>query len=399
MLAPRVWAEIDLDAVGRNLRFFRDRLDPLTRICAVLKADAYGHGAVPVARRLVDEGIDMIGVGDGSEAIELRQAGITECPILILGAVVAREIPGIVKHGISVCVHSFDRVRNLEEAASALESRIRVHLKVDTGMARFGVSPKVVRELAREILASPHLDLEGVCTHLSCADEADGRFSRDQVMVFRHVLGQLRASQIDPEFAHAANTAAVLNGADGADPCFDMVRLGIGLYGIDPAGLRGGRELEPALSLRTQIIFLKDHEAGTPIGYGRTHRTAVPTRIATMPIGYDDGYPYSLGGRAWVLVRGQRAPVVGRITMDYTMVDVGHIDGVRVGDTVTLVGRDGQDGIRMTDLARWAGTIPYEIPCRLGRRVARMYRPEESVPEPVPATIEPASETVTPVLP
>jgi alanine racemase len=394
MESPRVWADVDLDAVARNLALVGSRVDRLTRILAVLKADAYGHGSIPIARRLVREGIDMIGVGDSSEAIELRQAGITDTPILILGAAVASELPMIVRHDVSVCVHSFDRVRLLDRGARALGGRIRVHMKVDTGMGRLGVSPTVALDLAREILASPHLALEGVCTHLSSADEPDGRFSQDQIQTFRAVLAELKAADIEPEYVHAANTAAVFNGAAQENPCFDLVRCGIALYGIDPASLRGGDDLEPVLSLRTQIIFLKDHPPGAAIGYGRTHRTIVPTRIATLPIGYNDGYPFSLGGRARVLIRGRRAPVVGRISMDYATVDVGHIEGVCVGDTVTLIGEDGDDRILMTDLADWAGTIPYEIPCRFGRRVTRIYRPDETIPSGVPAELEPKQAEV-----
>ncbi len=361
----RVWAEIDLDAIARNLSLVRERIDGLTRVLAVLKADAYGHGAIRVARRLVHEGVDMIGVGDSSEAIELRRAGITDTPILILGAVVAGEVPMIIAHDISVCVHSFDRARTLDEEARRRGARIRVHLKVDTGMGRLGVSPTIACDLAIWLQASAHLALEGVCTHLSSADERSGDFSRKQVLLFQKVLSELRAATIDPEYVHAANTAAVFNGASGPNPCFDLVRCGIGLYGVDPARFRGGEFLEPVLSLRSQIIFLKDHPARTPIGY-------------------NDGYPYSLGGRAWVLIRGQRAPVVGRITMDYTMVDVTKIRGVQVGDTVTLIGSDEGDQIRLTDVAEWASTIPYEIPCRLGRRVARVYSPLEAAPEPEP---------------
>jgi alanine racemase len=388
MEAPRAWAEIDLDAIARNLGVLRGRLEKVTRVLAVLKADAYGHGAIPIARRLVSEGVDMIGVGDSSEAMELRRARIG-APLLILGTVVASEVRKVIAHDVAVCVHSFDRVHLLQRAARALGRRVRVHLKVDTGMGRLGVSPRVAVALAREILSSPNLSLEGVCTHLSSADEPDGRFSRDQITRFRWVLEELREeAKVDPDYVHAANTAAVLNGAGDEDPCFDMVRCGIGLYGIDPAGLRGAGDLEPALRLRTQVIFLKDHAGGTPIGYARAHHTSRPTRIATIPIGYSDGYPYSLGSKAQVLVRGRRAPVVGRITMDYTMIDVGHIPGVRVGDIVTLVGRDGGEEIRMTDVARWAGTIPYEIPCRLGRRVARIYRPDEEPPRTVPSEEE-----------
>jgi alanine racemase len=379
MDAPRVWAEVDLDAIAANLSLIRSRIPPYTRVLAVLKADAYGHGAVRVARRLRQEGVDMIGVGDSSEAIELRQAGV-EGDILILGAVIASEAARVIRHDISVSVHSFDRVRLLEKAARAMGRRLRVHLKIDTGMGRLGVSPSVARELARRIHSSAHLSLEGICTHLSCADEPDGRFSGEQVRRFRRVLMEIRElDRIDPEYVHAANSAAIFHGADGQSPCFDLIRCGIALHGINP-GFRGADELRPALSLRTQVIFLKDHAEDTPIGYGRTHRTGRPSRIATLPIGYNDGYPYALAGRAEVLVRGRRAPVVGRISMDYATVDVTDIPDVVVGDRVTLVGRDGDDEILMTDVARWAGTIPYEIPCRFGRRVARLYRPEEPFP-------------------
>ena len=396
---PRVWAEIDLDAIARNLARVRERAGPITRVLAVLKADAYGHGAIPIARRLVAEGIDMIGVGDSSEAIELRRAGLADVPILILGAVVPAEAGLVVEHDISVCVHSFDRLRLLRETASALGRTVRVHLKVDTGMGRLGVAPPVATEMAREILAEGSVTLDGVCTHLSSTDHPDPSFTRRQLEQFRGVLAELDALGIRPEYVHAANSAALMNGVAGGggiDPRFDLVRVGVALYGFDPGGMAGADELEPALSLRTQVVFLKDHPEGAPIGYGRTYVTDRPTRIATLPIGYNDGYPFALGNRATAIVRGRPVPVVGRISMDYTTIDVGDVPGVSVGDVATLIGRDGDERIRLEELAELAGTIPYEIPCRLGRRVWRIPVSPDGI---VPAGPEPARIAAEPCCP
>jgi alanine racemase len=370
MWNPRVWAEIRLDCIRRNLREVRRALSPAVEIMAVVKADAYGHGAAPVARALLDAGAARLGVGDSTEAIELRAAGIT-APIHVLGALVEREVEDVIYHGITPTIHSLDRVRLLDEKARGMRRRLAVHLMVDTGMGRLGVRPESAGEILAAIAERPHLRLEGVATHLSSPGK-DRDFTAEQIARFRGVLESARARGLGAERAHAAASLGIFLYPESH---FDLVRPGGALYGIDPGGLEArGIALEPALSLRTQVVFLKSVEAGAPIGYGATWRAPRATRIATLPCGYDDGYPYSLSGKgACVLVGGRRAPVVGTVTMDYLTVDVGDCPEVRVGDTATLVGRDGDEEIKIVDLARLAGTIPYAISCQLGKRVRKIY--------------------------
>ena len=367
----RVWAEIDLAALGRNLDHVRGRLPESTKVLAVLKADAYGHGAVPVARHLESLGISMIGVGDSREALELRDAGIA-APLLVLGAIVPGEMEAILRNDIATCIHSQERAGLLADVARALGTRARVHLKVDTGMGRLGVSPAVARALAKTIAANPHLVLEGLCTHYGSAASPVPFHTADQLTTFVRLLEEIRADGLRPQFVHASNSAAVFS---TLREHFNMVRVGLALFGIDPGNLPvGERPVEPVMSLRAQVVFLKDLPQGTPVGYNRTHVTRRRTRAAVLAAGYSDGIPYALSNRSYVLVRGERAPIVGAVSMDYTTIDVTDVPGARVGDDATIVGESGKRRIRVEDLARTIGTIPYEIPTRLGRRVARIPR-------------------------
>ena len=337
---------------------------------AVLKADAYGHGAVPAARRLLRDGVDMIGVGDSSEAIELREAGIT-APLLVLGAIVPGEVEKVVAYGVAASIHTQGRLELLSQAAAALGKKAPVHLKVDTGMGRLGASPAMAIPLAREIAASPHLAYEGLATHYASASSPVPFQTSSQFETFRSVLAELAKENLVPPLVHASSTAAMLG---ALREHFTMVRIGGGIWGVDPGNLEGsGVPLRPALSLRTQVILLKDFPAGSPVGYHRLYETGRASRIATLPIGYNDGYAWGLGNRASVLVRGRRAPVVGAVSMDYTTIDVTDVPGIEVGDVVTLIGRDGDEEIRVEDLARLLRTTPYEITCRLGKRVVRVH--------------------------
>jgi len=365
----RVWAEVDLDRIAANYRFLREQAGGV-EIMAVLKADAYGHGVVPIARRLVEEGAAMIGVGDSSEAFELREGGIV-APILILGAIVPGEAEKVVAYDIATCIHSFSRAMQLSAAAVAQNRTATVHLMVDTGMGRLGVTPSRAPELATEIVALPHLELTGIASHYASAASPIPIQLEQQFNEFSDVVRAVAAVGIEPGIVHASNTACLFS---PLREHFSMVRLGIGLLGINPGNLDDAdRRLEPSLALRTQIIFMKDFPGGAPIGYHRTWVTRRPTRIATLPIGYNDGLSWQLGNRAAVLIRGVRAPIVGAISMDYTTVDVGHIKDASVGDVVTIIGKDGDEEIRVEDVATAARTIPYEVTCRLSRRVVRKH--------------------------
>ncbi|MHC4849527.1 MAG: alanine racemase [Planctomycetota bacterium] len=368
MQSRRVWAEVDLDAITRNLHRLRFLAGPKRRVIAIVKANAYGHGAVPIAWHLASQGVDMLGVGDSQEAIELREAGIS-IPIVILGAIVPGEMTAVVAHDIEVTVHSGERVRLLEREARRASRPVRVHLKVDTGMGRLGCSPGRAAELATIIHQSEFLHFVGLCTHFSSVGAAPDEFTQGQVALFESVSRSIADAGVPLPPRHAAASSASLT---RVAEHLDLIRPGLALYGIgpDPALQEG---IFAALTLKTQVIFLKDLPAGAPVGYFREHTTSQATRVATLPVGYNDGYPWRLKDRGEVLIRGRRAPVIGRVSMDYLSIDVGQIPGVSVGDEVTLLGTSGERTISAFELAERSGTIPYEILTRLGKRVARVY--------------------------
>lgn len=368
MLHERTWADIDLDALTHNLAVVREQAGPGVDVMLVLKADAYGHGAVPVAWHLMRQGVACLGVGDSTEALELRAAGVTG-PILILGALVAGEMEDVIRGGIRVTVHSGDRVRALAAAAERSQSRVGVHLKIDTGMGRLGCKPERARGIAREVRRSALLELEGICTHLASTSARRAEATAKQVERFRRALSELEREGLRPRWRHAYASGALWA---GLRPDFNLVRPGMAVYGVGPSEAASGR-LVPALAWRTQIVFLKDHRRGAQIGYEGTWTAKRPSRIATLPVGYNDGYRFAFSNKAEVLVRGIRCPVVGRVSMDYVCVDVTHVPGTSVGDVATLLGGDGQERIGVEELATLAQTIPYEIFCGIGRRVRRVY--------------------------
>ncbi len=393
----RVWAVVDLDALARNLAAIRARSHAarVTRsgqvpevaeverrersIMLVVKADAYGHGAVAVAHAAVRCGVTALGVGSSAEALELRQAGVC-APILVLGTLVEDEAAPCVRHDVEIGLHSRDRCQRLEALCDRLGSTARVHLNVDTGWGQLGMPPGPALELLEHVHRSSHLQLAGVMTHFSSSAGADDPLTRSQIARFEAFLDQARERSLPTGRVHAANSAFLFSG--GA-PLYDMVRPGIAAYGILPGSLAAG-ELEPVLSVETQVVFLKDLQRGASVGYDSTWRATQPTRIATLPVGYKDGLPFRLSNAGEVLVRGRRAPILGRISMDYVTVDVSHIPDVRVGERVTLLGSQDGDTLTVQDIARAAGTIPYEITCALGRQVPRYFRESGPVPDAAP---------------
>ncbi len=369
MLHARTWAEIDLCALERNLARVRAGQPPQTDVMLVVKADAYGHGAVPVSWHLLQHGVTCLGVGDSSEALELRAAGIT-APIVVLGAVVAGELEDVVRGNIAVTVHSGDRVRTLRRMLKRTGGRVGVHIKVDTGLGRLGCAPQRVLGIAREVKRSRGIELEGISTHLAKTTPGGGEDAELQLTRFRRVLSALEKEGMLPTWRHVYASGGILSDLPTE---FNLIRPGLAVFGVPPYP-RKRTELEPALNWRTQIVFLKDHRRGARIGYGGTWRTPRKARIATLPVGYNDGYRFAFSNRAEVLVRGVRCPVVGRVSMDYTTIDVTHVEGAAVGDVVTLLGADDEERVSAYELARHASTIPYEILCGIGRRVQRSYR-------------------------
>ncbi|MFM7280431.1 MAG: alanine racemase, partial [Planctomycetia bacterium] len=328
MDAYRVKAEINLDALEHNLREIRLTAGSGVRVILVVKADAYGHGAKAIANHALRCGIDALGVGTSAEALELRESGV-RVPILVLGTIIDSEVADCLRHSVHIVLHSTDRAAMLQSLASSMGVRAKVHLNVDTGMGRLGVPPARALELLRLVRSSPNLDLAGVMTHVSASDGALSASTREQARLFEGVLREARAERLLRGWIHMANSASIFT---GLKPLYDTVRPGISAYGTLPGDLAAAQRLQPILSLRTQIVFLKDVPAGTPIGYSSTWRAPRATRIATLPIGYHDGLPWALGNVGEVLVRGLRAPIVGRVSMDYITVDVGHVPGASVGD-------------------------------------------------------------------
>lgn len=368
---PFVWVEIDLDSLRHNLRVLRGRSRRSgADVLAVVKADAYGHGMAEVARALYGEGVRFFGVATLEEALRLRRT-LKKADILVLGSFHAHQLPLYKKHGIRPTVSSLEDLRAAERAAR-LGGPLTLHIKVDTGMGRLGVWHEEALRLFGRARRSTRVRVEGVYTHFSSADETDGFFTKLQLHRFEAVLEKVRAMGLRPRYVHAANSLGL---ARFERSHLNLVRPGIMLYGLNPGGGRTKRlRLKPVLSLKARISFLKDVSAEQPLSYGRTYQTDRPTRIATLPVGYSHGYRVGLSNKGFVVVKGKRCPVVGRVTMDQTLVDVGGVPGARRWSVVTLLGRDGKSHVSAEELAALSGTIPYEVVCALHSRIPRVYK-------------------------
>jgi alanine racemase len=363
-------AVVDLSCIAHNVRALRAVTAPEVRQMAVVKADAYGHGAVPVARTAMEAGADWLGVALVEEGLQLREAGLS-APILVLGAIFAGDAEAAVAASLSVAVWDRESALALEAAGRAAGTPAPVHVKVDTGMGRLGIRPDEAAEFAFWIAGLPGLRLEGVFSHLAAADEADLGFARRQLAELRGVLAAMSGRGVRVGLRHVANTAATIALPDSH---LDLVRTGIGLYGLHPSpAVPHTVELRPAMSLRTRIAQLKSVGPGVPLSYGATFVTRRPSRIATLPVGYGDGYPRLLSNRGEVLLHGRRAPIVGRVCMDMLLADATEIPGVETGDEAVLFGRQGDEVIGAEELAEAVGTIHYEITCGVGSRVPREY--------------------------
>lgn len=364
--------EIDLSAIRHNLDEVRQAVGPERKILAPVKANAYGHGMLPVARAALEAGASMLGVAYLDEGIALRQAGIA-APVLIFGSELPEGAPEIVRWGLTATLCTYELARALSEAAMRLRRNAVVHIKVDTGMGRIGLKVEEIRSFLQRISELPGVVVEGIYTHFATADgTGDGEFVLAQMEHFRRVVGQLRREGLNLPVAHAANSAAVLRYPSAH---LDMVRPGIMIYGLEPfPGASYLAHLRPALTLKSRIVFLKEVPPGVSVGYGRTFVAGRRTKIATVPIGYGDGYPRALSNRGKALVRGKRTRIVGNICMDQLMLDVTHIEDARVGDEVVLIGEQGEERITAGELASLAGTINYEIVTALNGRIPRVYR-------------------------
>ncbi|MCO5054307.1 alanine racemase [Thermomonas sp.] len=360
---------VDLDALAGNLRAIRGRVG--VPVMAILKANAYGHGLIPVARHLQAQGAGQFGVAFVEEGIALRRAGIT-VPILVLGGILGRQAGQLIEHDLELTVSSIDKLRKVEAAAQALGRKAVVHLKIDTGMERIGVHSETCAPFIEAAVASRWCTLKGVYSHLACADDPGSAMTALQLERFHAACAHFTRLGAPMPIRHLANSGGILHFPDS---WLDMVRPGILLYGVlpDPQA-RPTIEVRPALELLSQVVYFKVVHAGRPVSYGATWAPPADTRIVTIPLGYGDGYPRALSNRGQVLIRGRRLPIVGRVCMDQFMVDLGPDGTAYNGDDVVLIGQQGDAAIRVEDLALQADTIGYEILTRLNERIPREYR-------------------------
>jgi len=376
------WAEISLAQLKENLAVIRRHVGPERKILAVVKADAYGHGAVPVARALEDARVDALGVACVSEGVELRQGGI-RAPIVVLTGFFPGEEKDLIEHDITPGITEVGQVERLKKAAQAGKraGRVRVHVKIDTGMGRLGVPCDEVPRLLDALAASPELELEGLYTHFASSEDFTSDQTEEQLRCFEQAREQFAARGFRPPLVHLANTGATVA---RPDTWGTMVRPGSMLYGYlsffkFPAGQDRSAEfaaqlpVKPVLTLKAQVYLVRDYPASAPLGYGANFVTQRPSRIAVLPIGYGDGWRRGLSGRSRVLIRGQFVPTVGTIGMDLTLADVTEVPGARPGDEVVLIGTNGKASILPTEPARALGTVASEILSGLGKRIPRVY--------------------------
>ncbi len=371
MSRPTV-AEIDLDALRFNLAQLRAKTRGKADILAVVKANAYGHGAAEVARELESAGAPLFGVATMEEGVELRRS-VRSLPIVILGGTYPGDFSRVLDHNLSPVIFDLEAAKGLSAEAKKSGRRIPVHLKIDTGMNRLGIPWREWGEAIEFIRSAGNLLIEGIMSHFSVADseEPDDRaFTEEQTRRFQACLEAARGLGIQPRYIHLANSAGVVRDLPG----FNLVRPGLMLYGVHPApALRARIPLRPALRWKTAVLSVKRVPAGEAVSYGRTHCCPKESLVAVLPVGYADGYSRRFSNRGEVLIRGKRAKIAGIVCMDLTMADVSEIPGVQAGDEVVLLGKQGLEEIGAAELAKWVETIPYEILCAIGKRVLRVY--------------------------
>jgi len=362
-------AEIDLTSLRYNYDGIRKKIGDSVAMMGIVKANAYGHGLVDIAHALSNYGIDYLGVGFLEEGITLRKEGIT-IPILVLGGVLGSQIREFIQNNLEITVSSLELAERIEaEAQSQNKTRARVHLKIDTGMERIGVHSENALPFIERVCSMPHIDVVGIYSHLATADDRDKAFTYYQIDRFESVLKKVKSLGIDIPHVHIANSGAVL---DLPQTYYTMVRPGIMLYGIYPS--RETTEsipLRPVLSLKSKIVFIKEVAQGSSVSYGRKYFTSHRTRVATIPVGYGDGYCRRLSNNAEVLIHGKRFPVIGVVCMDQIMVDIGYEGNVHVGDDVILIGRENGEEISVWELTDKIGTVPYEFLTGIAARVPR----------------------------
>ena len=365
------YLEVDLDAIAFNVRNIKKRLGKSVDLMAIVKADGYGHGAYPVSRVVLKNGADSLGVAILEEGVELREKGV-KAPIVNLYPEPHQRAKKIVEYDLEQVVTDLKLVKNLSQEAEKQNKSCNVYIEIDTGLGRYGVLPEDTKELAKKIKTLPNIHLKGILSQFSTADARKKDFAYKQLRVFKNTLDQLQAFSNNIPIKSIANSGAVL---DIPASYFNHVRVGHLLYGLYPSSETSESiRVKPVMNLKSRVLFIKEVKKGTPISYGKTYIAKKKTKIATIPLGYADGYSRLLSNKGEVLIRGKRARVVGRVCMDAFMVDVSHIPEVKVGDEVAVMGKQGKDEITAHDLGRWTNTFAYEIMTRMGKRLPIVYK-------------------------
>ena len=367
----RVYADIDLDAIYENVKNAKALLKKDTKMMAIVKADGYGHGAVEVARQ-IDELVDAYGVAILEEGIELRKAGFTK-PILILGYTPKPLYPAMIRYDIATAVFTMEMAKAISDTDVAMHKNANIHIKLDTGMSRIGFAiTKESKEIIEQIAKLPGIEIKGCFSHFARMDEKDKTKANEQFAKFTKMVNALEKDGVDLGIRHISNSAGIM---EAPEVQMDMVRNGICLYGLYPSEevQKERLPLKPAMELKAYVSYVKTLEPGVEIGYGGTYTTTKKTRVATIPVGYADGYSRCLSGKGSVLIHGKKAPILGRVCMDQFMVDVTDIDNVCVGDRVTLFGKDGDSCITIEEISAMAHSFNYEFVCDIGKRIPRVY--------------------------
>lgn len=378
MKYSRIYAAVDLDAVCANMEAMKANLPKDTAVYGVVKTDGYGHGAVPVARA-IDPYVEGYAVATVDEGLNLRRHGIAK-PVLVLGYTEPFRFEEMITEEVLPAIFQMEDALILSEEAVRLGKTMKLHIALDTGMGRVGFqADEAAADTVAFIAGLEGIEIEGIFTHFANADEADKTYTRLQLRRFWHFMDLLKERGVEIPIKHCANSAGIIDLPEAAG--MDVVRAGISIYGLYPSEEvdKESVKLTPALELKSEVAFIKTLPAGCGISYGTTYVTQSETAIATIPVGYGDGYPRNLSGKGSVLLHGRRVPILGRICMDQMMVDVTDIGEVRHGDVVTLIGRDGEEEITVEEVAELAGTFNYELICGLGKRIPRIYLKDQKI--------------------
>lgn len=364
-------AVVNLSKLNQNIQILKKHIDLNTAFMSIVKANAYGHGALKIANGALESGASCLGVSIPEEGVELRCGGI-DCPILVLGSIDSTQAELVLEYDLIACLATIDMAKALNKEGQKRNKKARVHIKIDTGMGRIGLEDyDDIVELWKLLKGMDYISVEGVFTHFATADQYNGKYTYVQLNKFTSILKELSKLGIDFKCIHAANSAAILNYPPAQ---FNMVRGGIAMYGYAPTEERQQMEqLQPILEWHTKVVYIKTINKGDSISYGRTFIANDSRRVATLPVGYGDGYNRLLSNRGWVIIQGYKAPIIGNICMDQMMVDVTHISNVKVGEPAILIGKKGNEVITAYDLAKICGTIPYEILTNISSRVPRIY--------------------------